>query len=84
MLAMVREQGELALARGDRKGAEAAWGRMLDLVMPAPQAAPAPARPGPTRFRDHQTSATRLVGSCRATTEFLFDLLTGEKPRAGS
>ncbi len=47
MLAMVREQGELALARGDRKGAEAAWGRMLDLVMPAPSARARRPRPAP-------------------------------------
>ena len=48
MLAMVREQGELALARGDRKGAEAAWGRMLDLVMPAPSARARRPRPAPS------------------------------------
>ena len=33
LLAMLREQGELALARSDRAGAEAAWSRMLQLVV---------------------------------------------------
>ena len=33
LLAMLREQGELALARGDRAGAEAAWSQMLKLVV---------------------------------------------------
>ena len=32
-LAMIREQGERALDKGDRDGAEAAWGRMLDIVV---------------------------------------------------
>ena len=36
-LAMIREQGELALAQGDRAGAVAAWGRMLDIVVSPPQ-----------------------------------------------
>ncbi len=44
LLAMVREQGEIAMARGDRKGAEASWGRLLDLIMPAPP----PERAGPS------------------------------------
>jgi thioredoxin-like negative regulator of GroEL len=47
MLAMVREQGEIALSRGDRKGAEAAWGQMLDLVMPADLAQTRRPRPVP-------------------------------------
>ena len=33
LLAMLREQGELALARGERAGAEAAWSRMLQHVV---------------------------------------------------
>ena len=33
LLAMLREQGELALARGDRAGAETAWSEMLKLVV---------------------------------------------------
>ena len=33
LTAMLREQGEFALARGDRAGAEAAWGEMLKLVV---------------------------------------------------
>jgi hypothetical protein len=37
LLAMIREQGELALARGDRAGAQAAWGRMLELVVKPPE-----------------------------------------------
>ena len=57
LLAMIREEGELALKRGDRKGAETAWSRMLELVVePAdrktkkpsiPAAAPAAAAPVP-------------------------------------
>ena len=39
MLAMLREQGRRALDRNDRAGAEAAWTRMLNLVV-----APEPAR----------------------------------------
>ncbi len=46
LLAMVREQGEIAMARGDRKGAEASWGRLLDLIMPAPPAQTRRAQPG--------------------------------------
>jgi hypothetical protein len=33
LTAMLREQGEFALARGDRGGAEAAWSEMLKLVV---------------------------------------------------
>ena len=33
LLAMIREEGELALERGDRAAAEAAWSRMLELVV---------------------------------------------------
>jgi tetratricopeptide (TPR) repeat protein len=36
LMAMYREQGESALARGDRKAAEAAWGRMLEIVLEPP------------------------------------------------
>ncbi|MFI5456257.1 MAG: DUF1583 domain-containing protein [Isosphaerales bacterium] len=36
LMAMLREQGELALARGDRAAAEAAWGRMLEIVVEPP------------------------------------------------
>jgi tetratricopeptide (TPR) repeat protein len=32
-MAMLREQGQRALDRGDRAGAEAAWGRMLELIL---------------------------------------------------
>ena len=56
LLAMLREQGELALAHGDPKAAEAAWGRMLEMILPAepararrnrtPAGAPAQPRPG--------------------------------------
>ena len=35
LLAMIREEGELALERGDRKAAEAAWSQMLELVVRA-------------------------------------------------
>jgi tetratricopeptide (TPR) repeat protein len=51
-MAMLREKGQLALDRGDAKGVEAEWGRMLDLILarrpekkgPAagPRAVPAP------------------------------------------
>ncbi len=55
-LAMVREQGERALEKGDRAGALAAWGRMLDIVVNPPQnkakkAGPVPARHERTRRR---------------------------------
>lgn len=33
LLAMLREQGQTALNRGDTAGADAAWGRMLDLIL---------------------------------------------------
>jgi tetratricopeptide (TPR) repeat protein len=51
LLAMFREQGELALAHGDTKGAEAAWGRMLEMVIPAESARTRQARPGSTTPR---------------------------------
>ena len=37
MMAMLREQGEQALARGDRPGAEAVWTRMLETVVAPPK-----------------------------------------------
>ena len=37
LMAMMREQGELALERGDRAAAQAAWGRMLELVIDPPE-----------------------------------------------
>jgi hypothetical protein len=48
LLAMLREQGELALSHGDRKAAEAAWSRMLETVLPAV----------PTRSRVQRPSRT--------------------------
>ena len=43
-MAMLREQGELALTRGDRRAAEADWSRMLELVVePAQRKAKKPA-----------------------------------------
>ncbi len=38
LLAMLREQGELALDRNDKNGAAAAWSRMLELVITPPEA----------------------------------------------
>ena len=37
LLAMMREQGQLAFERSDRSGAAAVWSRMLDLVVTPPQ-----------------------------------------------
>ena len=37
LLAMMREQGQLAFERNDRAGAAAVWSRMLDLVVTPPQ-----------------------------------------------
>src|SRR4029077_16444061 len=69
LLAMVREQGELALTHGDRKGAEAAWSRMLEMVLPPEPArgrrirtapgAPAQPRPGPTTPRSPSRAGSR-------------------------
>ena len=36
LMAMLREQGQMALERGDREAAEAAWSRMLALVIEPP------------------------------------------------
>ena len=64
-LAMFREQGERALAHSDRAGAEAVWGRMLNMVVAPeqsklkragatrPAAAPAQSRPAPTPGAAH-------------------------------
>ena len=75
-LAMLREQGQQALDRGDRQAAEASWGLMLDAILvgdkkkgdrkPNPPAVPAPAAPArpaapPTRYR---SAARRL--RCRS------------------
>ncbi len=52
MMAMLREQGEQSLARGDRPGAEAVWTRMLETVVAPPGrnlARPRPPRPHPPR-----------------------------------
>ena len=58
---MIREQGQLALEHHDRAQAEAAWGRMLNMVLAPEQGktqrtratrpanAPAPAKPAATR-----------------------------------
>ncbi len=48
-LAMIREQGELALERGDKRTAEADWARMLDLVVNPPQSKIKKANPQPAR-----------------------------------
>ncbi len=56
LLAMLREQGELALAHGDPKAAEAAWGRMLEMVLPAQ---PARARRTQAARRRHRPSPGR-------------------------
>ena len=47
LMAMLREQGELALERGDRSAAEAAWGRMLTLVVEPPERKTRKAAPKP-------------------------------------
>ncbi len=47
LLAMLREQGERALARGDRAQAEAIWARMLALVLAPDRSRLRPARPRP-------------------------------------
>ena len=56
-LAMVREQGERALENGDRAGATAAWGRMLEIVVSPPK----------TRVKSPRRSnpAAPVSGRCR-------------------
>ena len=76
LMAMLREQGQMALERGDRRAAEAAWSRMLTLVVapaeskikkpstkPKPPAGPAPALPRrkPRRGGTGRQSSIRLV-----------------------
>ncbi len=59
LMAMLREQGELALERGDRHLAEAAWGRMLTLVVELPESKlkqPSRARAKPSRPPRHRGS----------------------------
>ncbi len=46
-LAMLRERGEVLLAQGDRKAAEAAWRRMLAIVVEADRPKANPAKPKP-------------------------------------
>ncbi len=60
LLAMLREQGERAFARGDRALAEAAWNRMLSMVL-----APEPSRtrrPGPNRRPQSAPAAQPVDG----------------------
>ena len=63
LLAMLREQGELAFENRDRAAAEALWGRMLNLVITPDQAksrrAPTrrPAAAGPARSQPASTPA---------------------------
>ena len=46
-LAMLRERGEILLAQGDRKGAEAAWRKMLGIVVETGQPKANPSKPKP-------------------------------------
>src|SRR5205807_442643 len=77
LLAMIREQGDVAWTRGDRAGAEAAWTRMLETVIeppdrkprkPKPAASPSPAaRPaaasGPSRATSMGPRPNRSSGT---------------------
>ena len=72
-MAMLREQGEFALARGDRAGAEAAWSEMLKLVVEPtdrrvkkPDAEARQDRPCPHRLRPRD-----LDGSVARAAYFL-------------
>ncbi|MES2789222.1 MAG: DUF1583 domain-containing protein, partial [Planctomycetota bacterium] len=47
VLAIVKEQGQLAWDAGDKVAAEANWTEMLDLILVRPAAAPSPAAPRP-------------------------------------
>ncbi len=73
-LAMIREQGERALQKGDRAAATAAWGRMLDFVVSPPQTkvkktvkvpafapTPVPATPAKTKAAAPRASASPLA-----------------------
>ena len=60
LMAMLREQGEFALARGDRAGAEAAWGEMLKLVVePADRSVKKPEREAKETGRDARRRSPR-------------------------
>lgn len=63
LLAILREQGELALSRGDRAGAEKTWGKMLESVIPRPK--PDDHRP---RTRPEPTRQPAPVRSATAPT----------------
>ena len=89
LLAMIREEGELALERGDRAAALAAWSRMLELVVepadrklkkPSPTpgvpagAAPTPAISAPA------TGATSMAPESRRSLNALARSWEGEPP----
>ncbi len=64
LLAMLREQGEFALARGDRAAAEAAWSQMLRLVVepgdrPTKKTEPRPRKPAATAEPSRAASVAR-------------------------
>ena len=64
-MAMLREQGELALARGDRAGAEAAWSQMLKLVVePTDRTVKKPAQADEPGRRCGFPCIRPLLGAC--------------------
>ena len=68
LMAMLRERGDLALARGDRPAAEAEWSRMLETVIEPPgRKARRRSRPGRrARRRARDDSARHVDGRRRA------------------
>ena len=64
LMAMLREEGQLALERGDRRAAEAAWNRMLTLVVaPAERTIKKPGtKPKPPAGPVQQPSAKAAPG----------------------
>jgi lipopolysaccharide biosynthesis regulator YciM len=86
LMAMLREQGQLALDRGDRRAAEAAWSRMLTLVVAPPERKvkqPSP-KPGPPA-RPAQPPAAGTGGATsmnRAGTRSLVRRVSYQAPAA--
>ena len=58
LMAMLRERGDLALARGDRSAAEAEWVRMLETVIEPPGRKARKEKPAPAAATPSKASAT--------------------------
>ena len=85
-IAMLRESAQVALDRGDRAGAEAAWGRMLATILPRP--AVAKAEPGkkagvPVATLDRFERATALARLAAGRGMVAFSLRAALEPLRG-